>query len=282
MDEQYPPEQRPQSNHPNAVNPIAEQTEQPTSIPTPREPLPAQYQKEKGKKGRYLIIAVVILLIAAAAYWFFLKPKPVKAPAKSTTSPVSSSSSAPKEAKVDTDHYDSSNFNLGFDYPKGWKVSDIAGSGKLTVTSPAVKLKDTNGQQVDGQIIMAIRDKTQKLSEFDKGAATAVLNSEKITYTKPTQTQRGDTYISFLNYASSNNSGLDSIYITGDAGYQKDQDVPAVDISKIDPITNVTFVKCSDSKCSGTGTALTLDTKIWQDSSFSAPIKTMLQSLAIQ
>jgi hypothetical protein len=81
MDEQYPPGQRPQSNHPNAVNPIvAEQTERTTSIPTPREPLPPQYQKEKGKKGRYLIIAVVILLIAAATYWFLLKPKPAKAP----------------------------------------------------------------------------------------------------------------------------------------------------------------------------------------------------------
>jgi hypothetical protein len=282
MDEQYPSRQRPQSNHPNAVNYFSEGAEQPPATPTPREPLPPQYQKEKSKKGRYFIILLVIVLVTAAAYWFLLRPKPAKAPAKSTSRQTSSSSSVPRESKVDTDHYDSSNFNLGFDYPKGWKVSDVSGSGKLTAASPALKIKDTNNQQVDGQIIITIRDKTQKLSEFDKSAATAVLNSEKITYTKPTQTQRGDTYVSFLSYAGSSSSGLDSIYITGDAGYQKDQDVPAVDISKIDPITNVTFLKCSDSKCSGTGSPLTIATQNWQDSSFSSPIKTMLQSLAIQ
>jgi hypothetical protein len=145
-----------------------------------------------------------------------------------------------------------------------------------------MKLKDTSGQNIDGQIIMTIRGKTKKLSEFDKGAATAVLDSEKISYTKPSQTQRGDTYISFLALAGSKDGGLDGIYITGDAGYQKNQAVPTVDISRIDPITNVTFVKCSDSKCSGTPTALTVEPENWEDTNFSKPIKTLLQSLTIQ
>jgi hypothetical protein len=284
MDEQDPAQrQRPVSSHPNAVSSVASDSNESQSIPPPRAPLPPQYQKEKNGSGRkILIVFVVLIVIAALAYWFLVKPKPAKAPTASSSAKNSSQNSKQSNSDVDTDHHESPSFNLGFDYPKGWKVSDISGSDKVVVTSPALKLKDAKGQQVDGQVIMTIRGKTQKLTEFDKGAATAVINSEKIAYTKPSETQRGNTYISFLNYSGSKDTGLDSIYITGDAGYQKDQEIPAVDISKIDPITNVTFVKCSDSKCSSAGTALTVATSSWQDSNFSKPIKTLLQSLSIQ
>jgi hypothetical protein len=278
MDDQAPSSPKLVDNHPDSVNavPVGENEQ-----PAPHKyEVPPKYRKNQSKKGRYIFIFLAILLIAASVYWFLLKPKPVKEPAANNGSAAKSSQSS--QAKLDTTHYESSNFNLGLDYPKSWKLSDVSGSGKLIITSPAMKLKDTSGQQVDGQIIMTVRDKTQKLSEFDKGAATAIIDSEKVTYTKPSETQRGDTYISFLNYASSSGDGLDAVYISGDAGYQKNQAVPAVDISKIDPITNVTFVKCSDSKCSGNGTALTVGVDNWHDSSFSKPIKTLLQSLAIQ
>jgi hypothetical protein len=288
MDEQDGPlTQRPIGNHPNSVH--GESTEPADELPpTPKhyEPLPPQYQKGESKKGRNaLIILAILLLVGGLVYWFLLKPKPVKAPTTSEPAASSAKSSQSKASEIETQHHESPSFNLGFNYPKGWSVSDISGSDKVTVTSPAMKLKGADSQQIDGQIVMAIRGKTQKLSEFDKGAAAAILDSEKIAYTKPAETQRGNTYISFLNYASStgsNASGIDGIYITGDAGYQKDQAVPATDISKIDPIINVVFVKCSDSKCSGTGMPLTVDTSEWQNPSISKPVKAMLQSLSIQ
>jgi cytoskeletal protein RodZ len=285
MDGEKRVRQIPVNSHPNAVQSEQPELEPEQEPPTPRryEPLPPQYQKSQSKKGRYVLIALAILLLAGAlAYWFLLKPKPAKTPSTSPASTLSVKNSGSKESALDTDHHESPSFNLGFDYPKSWKVSDISGSDKIVVTSPSMKLKNTDGQQVDGQIVITIRGKTQKLSEFDKGAATAVSSSEKITYTKPSEIQRGDTYISFVSFANSKDTGLDAIYITGDAGYQKNQTVPAVDISKIDPITNVTFVKCNDSKCTGTGTALTVNPDSWKDSNFSKPIKTVLQSLAIQ
>jgi hypothetical protein len=286
MDGEDPSNSNPKADHPDSVLAAASAAmEEPeTKSAKNFEPVGPNYYKTKKNFRMFLIIAVLLLMVLAGIYWFLIKPKPVKAPTVSPAA-VSSKSSQSAQSKVDTDHYASSNFNLGFDYPKGWKVSDISGSGKLTVTSPTMNLKDSDNQAVKGQIVMTIRDKTQKLTEFDKGNAAAILDSEKIAYTKPAETQRGNTYISFLNYASSTGSdaaGIDGIYITGDAGYQKDQAVPAVDISKIDPITDVTFVKCSDSKCSGAGTSLTVNAGNWQDSSFSKPIKTMLQSLSIQ
>jgi hypothetical protein len=286
MDGQNPYTQRPLNNHPNAVKPgfepSAPKPEQPNEpeapLPKPKtEPVGPGYYKSKNKKGLWIAIALIILLLAAAAYWLLLKPKPVKAPIKTSSSNAARSTSTTNTVATNTAHYDSSNFNLGFDYPKGWKISDIAGSGKLTVTSPNTQFKDSDGQSVTGQIIMTIRDKTQKLTEFDKGNAAAILDSEKIAYTKPSQTQRGNTYISFLNYASStgsNAAGIDGIYITGDAGYQKDQAIPLADISKIDPVINVTFLK--DAK------QVTIDSSNWSNGSFSKPLKSMLQSLAIQ
>jgi hypothetical protein len=283
MDEQDPAKrQRPVSSHPNAVSSVATDINESQSTLPPRAPLPPQYQKENSGNGRKIfMVFVVLMIIAALAYWFLLKPKPTNAPATSS-SKNGSQNSPQSNSDIDTEHHESPSFNLGFDYPKGWKVSDISGSDKVVVTSPALKLKGTKEKQVDGQIIMTIRGKSHKLTEFDKGAATAIINSEKIAYTKPSETQRGNTYISFLNYSGSNDTGLDSIYITGDAGYQKDQEIPVVDISKIDPITNITFVKCVDSKCSSAGTALTVDPGNWQDTGFTKPIKILLQSLSIQ
>ncbi len=258
-----------------------QETQQP-NLPPPAAPAekvgPEYWKKPKRSKLIYIII-ILILLIGSGVYWFLLKPEPAAKTAQTRTALT-----VKPETRIasSTTHYDSSSFSLGFDYPKGWTVTDTAGSGKLTVVSGPLQLKDANGQQVNGLIVMTIRDRTQKLTEFDKGAATATRDSEKIAYTKPTQTQRGSTYISFLQYATSPGGGsLDGIYITGDNGYQKDQDIPLVDVAKADPVVSITFLKCADAKCAGTRTALSVQDSIWDDNSFSKPLKNMLESLSI-
>jgi hypothetical protein len=286
MEGENPPDQNPindkpqDEQDPNSVPPEStadyanyQKPEKPKLVKTPSVKTPNLNFK---KFLKIILILALIVGIAAAAYMVFFKAKPAKAPTKSTSS-SSSSQSAANESDISTatKHYDSTNFNLGFDYPEDWKVSDVDGSGKLTVTSPTTQLKDTSGQSVSGQIVMVIRDKTQKLTEFDKGSATAVKDSEKIAYTKPSQTQRASTYISFLSYASSTSSGgFNGIYITGDNGYQKDQTVPMADINKVDPVINITFLK--------DGTPMSIAISSWNDTNFSDPLKAMLQSLSIQ
>jgi hypothetical protein len=286
MEGENPPDQIPINDEPqdeqdpNSVPPEStadyanyQKPEKPKLVKTPSVKTPNLNFK---KFLKIILILALIVGIAAAAYMVFFKAKPAKAPTKSTSS-SSSSQSAANESDISTatKHYDSNNFNLGFDYPEDWKVSDVDGSGKLTVTSPTTQLKDTSGQSVSGQIVMVIRDKTQKLTEFDKGSATAVKDSEKIAYTKPSQTQRASTYISFLSYASSTSSGgFNGIYITGDNGYQKDQTVPMADINKVDPVINITFLK--------DGTPMSIAISSWNDTNFSDPLKAMLQSLSIQ
>jgi hypothetical protein len=249
-----------------------------TPQPTPaREPVGPNYWK-KPKPGKLVYFAILIIVAAAAAgaYWFLVKPQPAKTSQSNQAAAVQAPAISSK-----TDHYDSNNFGLGFDYPQGWTIADTAGSGKLTVASPTIKLKNASGQMVNGQIIMTIRDKTQKLTEFDKGAALAVRDSEKIAYARPSQIQRGSTYVSFLQYSTTaDGNSLDAIYITGDNGYQKNQTIPLTDVSKSDPVIGISFIRCSDAKCSNIS-ALSLSQNVWDDSSFSKPLKSLLESLII-
>jgi cytoskeletal protein RodZ len=246
-------------------------------IPAPapkHEHIGPDYHKERSKLRRWLIYAVALVLVIAIGATAYLKFGRHKS-SSSTTNSSSQQSTQPQSSKINssTKNYSSSNFNLAFDYPSDWTLSDVSGSGKLTVTSPSMQLKDTSGQTTAGQVVMTIRDKTQKLTEFDKGNALATADSQKVAYTKPAQTQRGSTYLSFLRFATSS-SGLDGVYITGDNGYKKDQAIPLVDIAKVDPVVSVTFQ-------SKDGKTISVSSDSWNDTSFSEPLIKMLESLSI-
>ena len=282
---------KPVQNHPNSVHgsEIAEDHNEPVInheefkvSPVPfTDPVGPTYHKTSHKKRNLFIILLILIIAGAAAYWFLLRPDSTQKAAKTDTSTQSNqSNNAAKQTQ--TEHYGSTNFNLSFDYPKGWEVTDADGTGVLVLRSTPTKLTDASDTEVTGQILMTIRDKEQKLTEFSKGDAEAILDSEKITYAKPTETQRGNTYISFLNYASSSEEGIDGIYITGDNGYKKAQAIPSIDIAKIDPVINITFIECSESDCSDEGQALTISADSWNDNTFSEPVKNLLESLAIQ
>jgi hypothetical protein len=252
------------------------------SYPKNYDAVPHNYHKEShGRRNAFIVMILVALLLAGGGYWFFLHKKPVKSV---TTSQSSQTSAAVPTNKINakTKNYESTNFSLSFDYPEDWKVSDATGSGKLTATSPVMQLAATDNQPVTGQIVLTIRDASQKLTEFDKGNATAARESEKIAYAKPSSAQRGSTYISFLAYATSaDTTVLDGVYVTGDSGYQKGQAIPQVDIAKVNPLITISFVKCSDNNCSGTGTPLSTSYALWDDATISGPLKTMFESLVV-
>jgi len=251
---------------------------EPAHEPEPqREHVAPDYHKTENKSHKGVIIAIVLVLLlaagGAAGHFKFYKTAKLAPTIQTATTKVAVIESSTKT-------YSSPNFYLTFKYPANWTVNDTGG-GQMSVISPPVQLKSASGQTVTGQVEMLIRNNQQKLSEFNAGNATAVIDSQKIAYTSPSQTQRANTYLSFLQYATASNSGLDGVYITGDFGYQKGQAIPLVDVSKGDPIISVTFVKCSDSSCSGKTTPLSISQTAWDDPAFSAPIIKMLQSLSI-
>jgi hypothetical protein len=236
-------------------------------------------KKPKKKWPRVVGWSVLAILVVAglgAGGWRLMQQKPsakVNQTVRQTT----------KSTATDTKAYTSNNLNLGFNYPKTWAVVD-SGNGKLTVISPAMKLTDASGQTQTGQVVMTIQNENSAdFSAFKTGSAVAVLDSIKLAYAKPASTQRANTYISFLQYADTTIRGaLDSVYVTGNAGYRKDQAIPESDITKIDPFVAVSFVKCGNAGCSGATTPMSIASTMWSNTSFAAPIENMMMSLTIQ
>jgi len=227
----------------------------------------------------WTFLVLIILGGLGTGGWWYANRKPAAKPVQHSHQQTQQQPSTATEA---TKHYDSTDLNLGFDYPEHWTVTDS--NSRLTVVSPAMQLTDGDGQSQTGQIIMSIQNaNAADFSMFQKGSAVAVLPSEKITYNKPTSTQNADTYVSFLQYAATTTHGaLDGIFVTGNYGYQYGQTISEGDVTKVDPDIRITFMKCANAACTGTPTALSISSTMWSNKSFSTPIEDMLKSIAIQ
>lgn len=237
------------------------------------------------------VLAVIVLLaiLAAVLYWIFTRPKSSPPNHSNATGQQQVTKSQPQTPKDNsalitssTKQYSSPNFNLAVTYPEDWAVSDITGSNKLTITSPALKLIDASGQPTSGKIMLTIQPKQTKLGQFSAGSAVAALQSQRITYINPTPNQRAQTYVSFLSYATTkSNSALDALYVTGDIGYQKGQEIPESDVVQADPLVTISFQKCADSQCS-TGQPMSIAASSWSNNQLSGPVLSILKSLVLQ
>ncbi len=272
------------------VNPIADiERQEKIDHLRAEEQMRATRQKPKSHKvlrffGWMLLIVLLTTAGATAGWYFWLRNVPKTMPGTAEKAQQTVPAPAPKPAEVaePVETHTSAAFQLQFDYPKTWKVVEAA-DNKITATSPATKLKTAAGSTQNGQIVMTIRFKQASLPEFKDGNARAVLESEKIAYAKPSQSQRASTYISFLKYAATTAKGVDGVYVTGDNGYQKDQDIPLTDIAKADPLITITFFSCADATCSpATRPPVALAPGAWQDAAFSKPLKDILQSIVVE
>ncbi|MCA9325208.1 hypothetical protein KDA23_04060 [Candidatus Saccharibacteria bacterium] len=232
-----------------------------------------------------LIVMTIIELAAVAGYWFLIRPDPSKSndtsqqasdqPAPAT---VPSAGSSTTSTSGEPTEYASENFPISMTIPADWTPSDSA--DKLTFTSPVMKLTDNTGSTVSGAVIITVRNQQTKLDEFKDGNATAVLESDHLVYSSPAPGQRDSTYLSFLQYAGTTVTGsLDAMYITGNAGYQKGQNVPEADVTGVDPLITVSFVEC-DTKCSDTDPPVTISSTMWTGD-FKTTIETILKSIQI-
>lgn len=227
-----------------------------------------------------VFIVLVVAAVVGGVAWLLGRQAVPKATKPTTTATVKPVEQSPITSA--TKQYSSVNFNLTLEYPADWTVSDVDGASKLTVTSPALQLKSASGQSVTGQVIFALQNPQPSYSQFAAGSATAVIGSQKISYASPTPSQRAQTYVSFLSYATTKASNaLDAVYVTGDFGYQKDQYIPQTDVVKANPLVTLSFVKCANDKCSGANnTSLSIAASSWQ--SLSKPLLHIIESLQLE
>jgi len=265
-------------------NPSQEEADRRTRIEYLRS-LTGKQPKPKKRFWRKLLSMLITLIViaglTAGVFWYFSR-------AAETQKTNQAASSQKKTGATDqvvaakTKHYAATALGLGFDYPENWKVND-SDSSKILVASPAGKIKTVSGS-ADGQVIFMIQAKQSTLPAFKKGSGTATRVSEKIAYAKPTQNQRAQTYMTFVSYPGASTAGIDSVYITGDLGYQKDQDVPEKDLIGGDPLVSMFFASCKSGACATdpVTTHVTVADSSWTDSDVLVKaVKAVLTSLAI-
>jgi hypothetical protein len=225
-----------------------------------------------------LVLAVIVLAAILVGVFMLVAHSGSKKPVPAQEKPANLQPSSVTKISAAIKHYDSTNYSLGFDYPKDWKLTDNA--DKLTVVSPPLQLKDATEQVVTGQIVFTIQAAQTTIAQFAANTAVAAIASQKISYKQPTPNQRAETYVSFVNYKGDTTS-IDALYLAGDNGYQAGQYIPQSDVVKADPLVNVSFLKCSESTCTTAGTAISIPVSSWSDTSLSTPLLTMLKSLVI-
>lgn len=243
---------------------------------------PVKRPKRSSNKRRWPIILVVIVLLGGIgiAGYMFMKDGSKgdeKSPTVTDSTQNTSDGQATELGSSETKQYTAAQLGLSLKYPSSWTVDEA--DGEIIFRSPATKLPATK-PGLKGRVEITIRGKGQPLPEFENGNATATRQSELLTYTSPSQNQRASTHLTFLAYAPETN-GLEAMYITGDYGYQKDQAVPQVDITNVDPIISVTFLACSDDESCTSNSPTTLEPSAWDDQNFSSALKTILQSITV-
>lgn len=244
-------------------------------------------QKQRSPIWRKLAIVgaaiVVLFAIVGAVYWFVLREKTPIQTADTAQNSQSGSQLAQADSQITTKtkHYVSQNFRLEFDYPEDWFAGQD-NAEQITLLSPDLKLKDTDNKDVVGQISLSIQSNGLKIPGVEGDGAVASRASTKINYVKPTSAQRDSTYISFLRFSESQSAqALDGVFITGDLGYQKDQNVLSADIEKVNPIIYLNFYLCPNTGCIEVSGVYGIGLATWDNPNISGPLTKMLESLVI-
>ncbi len=254
--------------------------------PPPPSRYAAKPTVKHSKRWIWLIVSALLLIVVAAGLLVYAGHKTAKVTTKQLAkTPKQPLTVAPHQTvaanppiNIPSSSHSSQTFGMTFNYPSSWNVV-ASGNAGTTVTSPVMGLTAANGQQVQGQIAMNVAKQGVIPPAFTTNSV-AVLPSQIINYTSPSPTQAADTYISFVQYPSTTTvGGLDGIYITGNYGYQKDQNIPSSEVAKVDPLVYFNFYSCNSSACPLTARQpLTIAASSWSDQTLSAPILMMIKS----
>ena len=199
---------------------------------------------KKSRKSLFIFISIVAVCLIVLIVVYFAAPSPKNNSKTSTNSKTSSNTNnGPK-----TLSFNSVSSSLSFNYLSTWAVNDN-NNGLITISSPVTSLNLASGSKTTGQVVITINEQTNIPKQFGN-YSVALSNSTQISYSNPTQTQRNQTYLTYVQYpATTISGGLDAIYVTGDYAYPKNNVIPETDIAKLNPLIIVSFQSCQDSSC---------------------------------
>jgi len=276
MEPQGTPPQAPQQTPPQQPDDYETASRSTADYINSLEPIKKE-KKQRRTKRLVLIVIVVLALLGAGGYFVLGRSKKSETPAQSSTDQTQQSPASTVDSEL-SEHHVSQDLFLAIDYPKTWDKNTET-PGQLKLQSPNANITDEDGTKKDAKVTITIVPTGSTLTGFTgtSTSATAATDSIKLTYKQPSQSQRKDTYLSFLSFGES--TGANILYITGDFGYKKDQDIMKTDIAKGDPIINVSFVGCDGGAC---GQPLAISPEAWGSDEILKVAQSILESLAFQ
>lgn len=228
----------------------------------------------------YLVTGFIVVLVIVGLGLFLVKKYTHSNNSKQSTTHQQTTATKKPSAISSTKltSYTSSAFNLQVSYPNNWVVA-TQGSTSLTITSPETTLTADTGSKVNGKVVLSVFQQNQIPASFGS-YSVAVLNSQDISFTKPTPAQAAQTYVSFIQYpATTIKGGLDAIYITGNNGFVKDDAITTAIVGQVSPLIIVNFEQCNSNDCSQVKN-LTISSTMWSNTSFSNPILNIIKSFS--
>jgi hypothetical protein len=234
---------------------------------------------KKNNKSKIVILLAVITLIVAGVIFVLGSSSKKKTKTTNVTPTVQTTNTTPAKVEAATP-YSSAYYNLTFNLPSGWNVVND-NKQSLTAQSAITNLVDVSGKSFNGRLVLSVTPTGQPPVGLKGKDATAVVQSEKISYTQPTANQLAQSYISLVQYQSTvSKAGLDAIIVTGNSGYTEAQIVPFSKLNALNPTIVIYFQSCSESKCLNP-TNMSINSSMWSDSNFKALIENLLKSFSL-
>jgi hypothetical protein len=169
-----------------------------TSDKPARKPSPVRAPKESHKGT---IISIILIILAGAAglgAWKFVLNSSKKADSTNVDKIAANNPTPTTKTDVPsanaTEVYNSTILNLGFKYPKTWKVTEA--NGGIRVESPTFNFPASNLGNIDGIFRVYIRQGARKIDGSYIGKGIAIKTSDVLTYTQPEPDQRKTTLLS--------------------------------------------------------------------------------------
>lgn len=239
---------------------------------------PIKDRKRKNKRNALIGLTLLLLGVVGFGVYQFVLNKPLEKSTPASEQPATQTQAAEPSDTVET--YTSEELGISFEHLSTWVIDDTT-EGLVTISSPLVKLTGSDGQEVDGKVVVSFMGAGSEVPVYEntQGLA-ALLDSEKITYDEPTPNQREQTYISFGGLTP---AGINAVFVTGNSGYKKGQMIPEADVKKVEPIISVMFYQCPDTVCDPADGAseLAIEVESWAENQATVAALALLKSLKV-
>ena len=207
----------------NPVPPEDEQISYEHLIPEEKRRKYNRHHK-RPKTALWVILAVLVTFgISVGTYFLFLKNSGTS---KKTTTSQTGSPTTTKTVKPDptTQNYKSAKLNLQFTTRRDWAVKEDIAASQVTVTSPPTTYTDGNGNSANGTFVLKFTSQTPEDATQTIQNGKAILPSEVIAYSAPTDAQRVYTAISYAG----DNDKVSYFVVTGATSFKAGDSLGAV------------------------------------------------------